>query len=100
MEYATVYEFTKRKIAHIIYETVEWHGEGDRSAVDWERAERILLAAPVIVDNLLPYCAGEDLDYAAFERRLGGMIWARVEGKRGDLPRPPYGKIKFGLGSS
>ena len=103
----TATEYLTRKIAQMIYDTVECSVE-DRAAVDWESAERLVnsnfqwligraIGCPIEsdifanCDDPLP----NEMSFETFEMSWGRIIWENFRGLRSKLPRPPYGNIVF-----
>ena len=89
-------QYLTRKVAQILYDTVEC-ALPDRSLSDWTEAERIvrehlgyLLDEWGYLDGLPATPTFEDWD-----ARLGADVWRNVQSLRETLPRPPSGSVTF-----
>jgi hypothetical protein len=102
MNQATATHYLTRKVAQIIYDTVECCHD-DRALTDWLAAERIVsehfgwMISRMLGETreaehwILP----DDAAFDEFDRKLGGYVWSNTQSERRHLPRPPYGRITF-----
>jgi len=105
-ETATYY--LTRKVAQIIYDTVECSAK-PRAETDWLAAERIvstrfgwmigrMIGEPLACDEWGHWNMSDAADAATFgefDRVLGAAVWANTQCERRHLPSPPYGQITF-----
>ena len=105
MDRGTAVHYLTRKIAKIIYDTVECELK-DRAESDWLAAEKIvhrhfnwavgrMIGTPEPGDGSSEFSRSGVSSYEEFERDWGMCVWLNARPHRASLPRPPYGNITF-----